>query len=254
MADLLNSSLERQVKCFSFMFLNSFYSTDGNSLLISGLQGSRFAKLICDDFNPIHNHDEKSFCVPGDLLFSIVLQRYGLSEHMTFRFTEMLPSNLPLYLPEDTGKAFQIIDSNKTCYLEVERQGGRTVRENCIESLIRCYVRFSGHNFPHILMPLMQENNVMINPRRPFVIYESMSLSMKNLDFNDLDVHLVDASLNTKGKRGEVLLSFQFLGDHQVSGTGTKKLIVAGLREYEQVAVDQMIATYNSYKRSFSGC
>ena len=40
------------------MFLNSFYSTDGVSLRISGSQGSRFAKGICDDFNPIHNHDD----------------------------------------------------------------------------------------------------------------------------------------------------------------------------------------------------
>ena len=86
------------------MFLNSFYSIDGDSLLISGRQGSRFAKLICDDFNPIHNADKKHFCVPGDLLFSIVLQRYGLSEQMNFRFTDMLPSNLPLSFPENVDQ------------------------------------------------------------------------------------------------------------------------------------------------------
>ena len=234
------------------MFLNSFYSTDGVSLLISGSQGSRFAKGICDDFNPIHNQDDKSFCVPGDLLFSIVLQRYGLSEQMTFRFTEMLPSDLPLYFPEKAGEVIQIYDSNKTCYLEVERQGERSYRENCIESLIRSYVSFSGHNFPNILAPLMAKNKVMINPRRPFVIYESMSLSIKNLNFNDVDVHLLNATLSIKGKRGEVLLSFQLLDNRKILGTGTKKLLVAGLREYRKAAVDDMIATYNAHKRSFT--
>ena len=234
------------------MFLNSFYSIDGDSLLISGPQGSRFAKLICDDFNPIHDADKKHFCVPGDLLFSIVLQRYGLSEQMNFRFTDMLPSNLPLSFPENVGTIFQIVDSSERSYLHVQRQGNCTTRENCIESLIRSYVSFSGQNFPNILTPLMAKNNVMINPRRPFVIYESMSLSMRNLEFNDLDVQLVDATLTVNDKRGEVLLSFQFLADHGVAGTGTKKLILAGLRKYQQAAVDEMVATYDSYKRLFS--
>ena len=98
----------------------------------------------------------------------------------------------------------------------------------------------------------MAKNKVMINPRRPFVIYESMSLSMKNLNFNDVDVHLLDANLSIKGKRGEVLLSFQLLDNRKVLGTGTKKLLVAGLREYRKAAVDDMIATYNAYKRSFT--
>ena len=61
------------------MFLDSFYNQNDSQLTISAEQGSRFAKAVSNDFNPIHDADSKRFCVPGDLLFAIALQRYGLS-------------------------------------------------------------------------------------------------------------------------------------------------------------------------------
>ncbi len=35
---------------------------------------------VVDDFNPIHDEDNKRFCVPGDLLFSVLLANVGLSQ------------------------------------------------------------------------------------------------------------------------------------------------------------------------------
>ena len=66
------------------MFLKEFYDTQENSIRIGANQASTFAKEIAHDFNPLHDADAKRFCVPGDLLFSLVLEKYGLSENMHF--------------------------------------------------------------------------------------------------------------------------------------------------------------------------
>ena len=47
-----------------------------------------------DDYNPLHDKDAKKFCAPGDLLFSLVLDRYGISERMEFTFAGMVDENV----------------------------------------------------------------------------------------------------------------------------------------------------------------
>ena len=49
-------------------------------------------------------------------------------------------------------------------------------------SLIKNYVEFSGAAFPHVIIPLMAKQDVMINPARPMVIYESMLINLERLD------------------------------------------------------------------------
>lgn len=78
------------------MFLQQFYSADGPALSVSAEQGSSFAKTISNDFNPIHDMDSKRFCVPGNLLFALVLERYGLSQQMRFDFSGMVSADTPL--------------------------------------------------------------------------------------------------------------------------------------------------------------
>lgn len=82
------------------MFLDRFHSVQDGHVVISALQASQFAKEIAGDFNPIHDPDARRFCVPGDLLFAIVLARFGLSENMTFRFRSLLGENVPLKFVE----------------------------------------------------------------------------------------------------------------------------------------------------------
>lgn len=82
------------------MFLDNFYNQNQLELTISAEQGSSFAKSISNDFNPIHDPDSKRFCVPGDLLFALVLQRYGLSQNMTFNFAGMVGGDTGLLFPQ----------------------------------------------------------------------------------------------------------------------------------------------------------
>ena len=226
------------------MFLQQFYSDDAPVLSISAEQGSSFAKTISNDFNPIHDMDSKRFCVPGDLLFALVLERYGLSQQMRFDFSGMVSADTPLVMPESPENQFEIADARGKTYLKVSRSGDQLQDLGVLESLIKNYVFFSGQNFPHILVPLMAEKNVMINPQRPLVIYESMSLQLQTLELKQPSVELAGTSLEVDGKRGNAEFKFNLMDNGKIVGSGVKTLILSGLREYQQEAIDLMVATY----------
>ena len=233
------------------MFLDSFYNQNAADLTISAEQGSRFAKAVSNDFNPIHDADSKRFCVPGDLLFAISLQRYGLSQEMSFTFSGMVSADTGLLFPEAPGEEFEIIDGRNKCYLQVQRSTEAVFDQNMIEQLVRSYVLFSGQNFPYILVPLMAQHNVMINPARPLAIYQSMSLHLDRLDLSQPSVELADTQMVVDGKRGDVELQFRLMDGGKLVGCGVKKIILSGLREYQQAAVDGMIADYKAWQAKF---
>lgn len=233
------------------MFLSPFHSVNDSKIIISAEQGSSFAKIISNDFNPIHDPESKRFCVPGDLLFALVLARYGLSENMEFNFSGMVSGNTELLFPESPRDNFQILDGRDKSYLEVSRRGQIVQDMTAIESLIRNYVYFSGQNFPHLLVPLMAENKLMINPQRPLVIYESMSLQFDTLDLKAPTVELVGSDFKSEGKRGDVQFELQLMDQGKKVGRGLKRLILSGLREYQQDAVDAMVTGYMASKSRY---
>ena len=228
------------------MFLQPFYSSKGHITRISAEQGSRFAKTISNDFNPIHDPDSKRFCVPGDLLFALVLERYGLSQTMSFTFSGMVAGDTELVFPSSPRDSFAIVDGRDKAYLQVNRSGELINDQQIIEQLVRNYVVFSGHNFPHLLVPLMAEHQVMINPQRPLVIYESMSVHFDQLNLTQPSVELADTKLVVNGKRGDAEFQFRLIDGDRTVGCGVKKLILSGLREYQQAAIDDMVAEYSA--------
>ena len=81
-------------------FLNKYFATNNaGQVCIKASQASKFAKMIANDFNPIHDENSKRFCVPGDLLFAIALQKYGLHNKMVFQFLELIKAETPLTYP-----------------------------------------------------------------------------------------------------------------------------------------------------------
>ena len=230
------------------MFLQSFFSQNGNHLSISAEQGSRFAKQVCNDYNPIHDVESKRFCVPGDLLFALTLNNYGLSQQMRFDFSGLVPADKALIFPDWNGSNLSIADNREKIFLSAKREGDITEDHSIIEHLDRSYVEFSGHSFPYILVPLMQQHNVMINTARPLVMYQSMSLSLDQLDLTSPEVKFLDAEMEVDGKRGNVSLQFSIFDDDQPIGSGEKKLVLSGLREFDQQAMDQLILDYEARK------
>ena len=230
------------------MLLERYHATQNGLVLISATQASRFAKEVAGDFNPIHNPDARRFCVPGDLLFALLLSHFGLSRQMTFHFRSLLGENVPLDFREDDDGLIRVYDQNDKVYIEVERSGERTHDDTVIENFTRCYVAASGKNFPHTLKPLMENAGVMFNPDRPMIMYQSMSLALDTLDAPSPDLELHNAELKPDGKRGNVSLDYRLISDGNVAGEVSKKLVVSGLRDYDAGAMDAVVEEFYRLK------
>ena len=233
------------------MFLTPFYSEKDGYIQILPEQASRFAKNIANDFNPIHNADAKRFCVPGDLLFALVLMKRGLYQNMHFQFQGMVGKGVELTISQPSDTVLQLVDSKEKSYLAVNYDGLFNHDEAVLESFIRGYVSFSGHNFIHILEPLMAKHRVMVNPSRPLVIYESMSFSIDNLNFSNPVPKLAKSTLTVDGKRGDVGLYFDIYDNGNIIGSGKKTLILSGLRPYDDVSMQSMRDAYNQSKAQY---
>ncbi len=234
------------------MFLDPFHQAAGPHIRISADQASRFAKQVAGDFNPIHDADSRRFCVPGDLLFALALQRYGLSQRMSFRFTGMVDADEALLFPQTDATTIAVTTAAGREVLTLTREGARRSEPTLLEAMTRHYVAFSGENFPHVLQPLLAQHGVMFNPERPLVIYDSMDFSLDSLDLpgpaSSLRMQLENSRLDVQGKRGDVWLDFAIHCDGEVIGRGSKKLLVSNLRAYDETRMQQIIVEFNRRK------
>ncbi|MBF0255995.1 MAG: DUF3581 domain-containing protein [Gammaproteobacteria bacterium] len=233
------------------MFLQSFYQESAEGVRITPEQASRFAKEIAGDFNPIHDPSAKRFCVPGDLLFSLVLARYGLSMGMCFTFSGMVGADALLQFPATEAAKFAVTDERERVCLSVEREGETRRDADLVAAMARSYVAFSGQNFPHVLVPLLRDQGVMINPERPLVIYESMSVRLDHLDFADPELEHAAHRLEVNGKRGDVRLAFNIRANGKQVGQGFKKLVVSGLKPFDAEVTEQLVSNYLGNKASY---
>lgn len=233
------------------MNLEQYCNLEGSRLSFTRVQASNFAKTVAGDFNSIHDVDSKRFCVPGDLLFSVIIHHYGLRQTMGFSFSGMVGDDVTLILPKVNAREISIYDENDKKYLDVSTNGKQSHNNQLIDSLTRNYVEFSGHTFPHVLVPLMKENNVMINTERPLVIYDHMRISLDTLDIESVDLNLTEKVFRLYGKRGDVALNFDLCCNGNTIGKGQKKMVLSGLREYDQDKIDELIQVYSDRKQHY---
>ncbi len=230
------------------MLLENFFSETSTKIHFSRKQASDFAKTIAGDFNPIHDEDAKRFCVPGDLLFALLLNKYGISQKMRFTFSGMVSNEVALHFNNTADDKITIVDDNNKEYLSITRSGATTKDSGLIHNLTCRYVEFSGQTFPHILVPLMAKHHVMINPERPLVIYESMVIDIDDLNIEQPELKLSDSTLEVDGKRGNVCLKFNLLSKGNIIGKGEKSMVLSGLREYDESKIQQLIEVYDARK------
>lgn len=233
------------------MLIEQYCAIDSDKISFSRQQGSDFAKQVADDFNPLHNIDAKRFCVPGDLLFSVIIAKAGLHKEMSFNFSGMVNDGVALHFPTEINNCFDVVDDENKTYLTVEAEGEKTLCPALINALTKAYVDFSGHTFPGILVKLMAENNVMINPARPMVMYQCMKINLDRLDISTLSLQLAQTSLSIDGKRGDAWLDFDLISEGEVVGHGKKHMLLSGLREYCQSNIDAMVAQYTQSKANY---
>jgi hypothetical protein len=230
------------------MFSGQFATPKGENLHITGEQASDFAKTVSNDFNPIHDPENKRFCVPGDLLFALAVEKYGLSDKISVYFTGLVNADTQLIYPLTSNSPKTITDDRGKQYLTFDESGNKRLFDKDVEKLVRAYVAFSGQNFPNILVPLMAESGVMINPSRPLIIYQSMTLQLTTLEFSSPSLFLSKTELNISEKRGNVYLYFDIFDGAKLVGEGKKHLILSGLKPFEKNKVDEMVGKYNELK------
>lgn len=232
------------------MFVNEFFTQTGQHFSFSRQQGSRFAKQVARDFNPLHNETNSRFCVPGDLLFALTLSQYGVSCEMSFDFQGMVGGDIAVEFIESDAQ-LSVIDAKQKNYMTVTRSGQVTKDSSFVEGLIRSYVAFSGETFPHILVELMQQEQVMINPDRPMVIYENMSLSFSEFSEQSPQVLLSNSRFDVDGKRGLVTLEFDIQADGKSIGKGKKQIIMSGLRPYQHQSMSELVTHYEGLRSEY---
>ncbi len=233
------------------MFLAPYFTRTEKSWQFSREQASHFAKKVAGDFNPIHDEDAKRFCVPGDLMFAMVLANHGLHKKMQFTFSGMVTEKHQIHMAEKATGQLDLIDTAGKEYLHVNFEGEATLNPDQIEQITRKYVRFSGMNFPHIMVPLMESAQSMINPDRPLVIYESMEIEFDTFDFSQPDVTLTQSDINVDGKRGTVILGFSFSENGVEIGHGRKTLRMSGLKPYCAETIDELVNVFNTRKAQY---
>lgn len=234
------------------MNIQDFYTIEDGQLQFSQAQASEFAKSIAGDFNPLHDVGAKRFCVPGDLLFSVLLQRYGVFSSMQVNFEGMLSANVPLRLPESLEQSLELRDDEERLYLAMSVSGERIQDANVVAALTSEYVQFSGKTFPDILVDLMRREGVMINASRPLVIYSDMALNLNTTAINQPTLKLSDSSLAVDGKKGKATLSFDLLDNGQIIGQGEKNMILGGLREFDEAAVTGIVEQYRQWQHDYA--
>ena len=233
------------------MFTQDYYTQVGENLLFSKQQGSDFAKSVAGDFNPLHDIENSRFCIPGDLLFSVLLSKFGISQQMTFDFQGMVGGDMPISIIENETDIVAENDKQKKV-LSVKRSGDVTKDKVFIEGLIRAYVAFSGKTFPHVIIELMKKENAMINTKKPMVIYDQMKISFNQFSESAPQVELKNCHFDVNGKRGMVVMNFDLRAEGKSIGSGEKQIIMSGLRPYEQPNIDYLVDAYNLAKQRFS--
>jgi hypothetical protein len=239
------------------MFLDDFYQTRSNatqlpSFVVQQEQASRFAKRVAGDFNPLHNPDSKRFCVPGDLLFSISLAQLGLAKHMSVKFVGMLSDNRELNFVPDQDHSYLIQDSDAKTFLSLTHQNTLSQDPQIIAPFIEAYVAFSGESFPHLLVPIMAEHNIMINPARPMVMYESMAVHFEHTPTKNMRLEFAGYDIDSQTKRAQVTLKFSILDGDNLLGYGNKVMLLSGLRDYDHEAMQQVCDDYAKIKSTYA--
>lgn len=233
------------------MIVDHFHSREGSLIRISAGQGSQFAKTVAGDFNPIHDADAARFCIPGDLLFALVLRDFGISRRMMLRFRAMVGADVALRYVELGEERVDLLDSTGRVAVEVERRGEVERSPAIIERFIRRYASFSGRNFPEYLEPLLREQAVMFNLERPLVIYDSMAFDLHRLPGPNLTMECSHSHLTVAGRRGEERLEFTVSDDNGPVGTGVKSVMIGGLKPLDDQRLSAFVDAYRQRRQAF---
>lgn len=91
----------------------------------------------------------------------------------------------------------------------------------------------------------------MINTERPLVIYDHMRITLDTVDMDSVSLTPTDSVFRIYGKRGDVALNYELKCNGETVGKGQKKMVVGGLREYDQDKIDKLIESVEARKQDY---
>lgn len=229
------------------MNLQDYYRHEQDALRFNREQASHFAKRIAGDFNPIHDADARRFCVPGDLLFAVLLEQHGLFRNMEIEFSGMVTEQSEV-LTDKTPGNIRFVNDKGSDFIIARHDEQSCGDAEFVRELTKAYVTFSGQTFPHILVPMMREHDVMINPARPMVMYRRMSLSLDVCGGSDISLAYTGAQFEANAKKGEASLFFDIKAGKDTIGTGMKNMLLSGLRPFDQESIEGVISEYDGWR------
>ena len=97
----------------------------------------------------------------------------------------------------------------------------------------------------------MKENHTMINTERPLVIYDHMRISLDTLDIDSVTLKHTDSIFRIYGKRGDVALNYELSCNGEPIGKGQKKMVLGGLREYDQEKIDELVTSFEETRQAY---
>ena len=237
------------------MELDKYFVLMDGTVSFTEPQASAFAKGVAGDFNPIHDPGNRRFCEPGDLLFCVLLNRYGIARTTVVQFSGMLDAQTHMCLPDNADEHMHIKDTRDRALLSLHRGGENFSDTGFTEALSEAYVKFSGQTFPGILVPLMRNANVMINPDRPMVIYKDMSIELTHakvdISGTDVSLKLSDSNISVNGRKGAVQIRFDIHFNNEVIGVGEKNMVLSGLRDFDEPAMQLIVDQYNQWRNDY---
>ena len=174
----------------------------------------------------------------------------------------MVDESAEFELPVSFSEKFELTNTNSSECLTLVHDGDSVSYNERVAAMVTRYIKFSGLTFPDVLVPLMKSHDVMIHPTRPLVIYRSMMIELSDNGIEYLkstgsnaeavELELTVSTLEVSGKKAEASLNFVFSADGTSLGNGSKRMILGGLRPYDQTTIDDIVTRYNSWRDSYS--
>ncbi len=83
------------------------------------------------------------------------------------------------------------------------------------------------------------------------VIYERMSFELERINLQQPEMAAIPAEFTVKGKRGIANLNFVIKENGQTVGNGFKRLLVSGLKPYDEAAANALAQSYLDSKTAY---
>ncbi len=77
-------------------------------------------------------------------------------------------------------------------------------------------------------------------------------MSLYSLEIDSVERALRDCSFRLYGKRGDIALNYDLCCNGERVGKSQTKMVLSGLREYQQSKIDEFIERYNHHKNRYT--